>query len=151
MGDWDAVFDETYLLTYLPFVDDERTRAEALGAAKLAGLEQGAEILDCPCGFGRHSLVLTEAGYEVTGLDRSETLLAEAERRRGEREWPRLVRGDYRELLFADASSVMWWGVDHSTKNRLKVEWVVEAAAGSRVGVVARHDRAGTVRAETTM
>jgi len=62
MGSWDEVFDETYLRTYLPFTDDERTRAEALGATALAGLEPGAEILDCPCGFGRHTLVLTEAG-----------------------------------------------------------------------------------------
>jgi len=104
MGDWDAVFDETYLRTYLPFVDEERTRAEALGAVRLAGVEPGAEVLDCPTGFARHALALVEAGYRVTGLDRSETLLAEAERRRGDAEWPRLVRGDYRELPFADAS-----------------------------------------------
>jgi ubiquinone/menaquinone biosynthesis C-methylase UbiE len=104
MGEWDALFDETYLRTYLPFLDEERTREEALGAATLAGLEPGAEILDCPVGFGRHALVLAEAGYLVTGLDRSETQLAEAERRRGEGEWPRLIRGDYRELPFADES-----------------------------------------------
>lgn len=104
MDDWDSVFDETYLLTYLPFVDEERTRAEALGAAALAGLEAGADVLDCPCGFARHALVLADAGYRVTGLDRSETLLAEAERRRGDAEWPLLVRGDYRELPFDDAS-----------------------------------------------
>jgi hypothetical protein len=48
MGDWDAVFDETYLQTYEPFVDPEPTRAEALGAAGLADVEPGAEILDCP-------------------------------------------------------------------------------------------------------
>ena len=96
MGDWDGVFDETYLQTYLPSVDPERTRAEALGAAELAGVEPGAEILDCPTGFGRHALVLAEEGYRVTGLDRSATLLAEAESRRGAAEWPRLVRGDYR-------------------------------------------------------
>ena len=58
MGDWDAVFDETYLQTYLPSVDPERTRAEALGAAALTGVEPGAEILDCPTGFGRHAIVL---------------------------------------------------------------------------------------------
>ena len=40
----------------------------------------------------------------MTGLDRSETLLAEAERRRGDAEWPHLVHGDYRELPFEDAS-----------------------------------------------
>jgi ubiquinone/menaquinone biosynthesis C-methylase UbiE len=104
MGGWDAVFDETYLRTYLPFADEERTRAEAFGAAALAGLEQGAEVLDCPTGFSRHALALTEAGYRVTGLDRSPVLLAEAERRRGAAEWPRLVHGDYRELPFEDAS-----------------------------------------------
>jgi murein tripeptide amidase MpaA len=43
---------------------------------------------------------------------------------------------------------VTWWGVDHSTKNRTKVEWVVEAPAGARIGVVASHARAGTARAE---
>jgi ubiquinone/menaquinone biosynthesis C-methylase UbiE len=104
MGDWDSIFDEKYLRTYLPFVSDERTRVEALGAVELAEVERGAEILDCPTGFGRHALLLTDAGYRVTGLERSETQLAEAERRRGEAEWPRLVRGDYRELPFPDAS-----------------------------------------------
>jgi ubiquinone/menaquinone biosynthesis C-methylase UbiE len=104
MGDWDDVFDETYLRAYLPFLDEERTREEALGAAGLAGVEPGAEILDCPVGFGRHAIVLAEAGYRVTGLDRSAVQLAEAERRRGEAEWPRLLRGDYRELPFADES-----------------------------------------------
>jgi len=43
---------------------------------------------------------------------------------------------------------VMWWGTDHSTSERTKVEWVVEAPAGTKIGVVARHERAGTVRAE---
>jgi ubiquinone/menaquinone biosynthesis C-methylase UbiE len=104
MGDWDAVFDETYLQTYLPMADDERTRAEALGAAKLAELEPGAEVLDCPTGFGRHALALAAAGYRVTGLDRSPSLLAEAERQRGAAEWPRFVHGDYRELPFEAAS-----------------------------------------------
>ena len=104
MGDWDSVFDETYLQTYLPSADPDRTRAEALGAAALAGVEPGAEILDCATGFGRHAVVLAGEGYRVTGLDRSPALLAEAESRRGEAEWPRFVRGDYRELPFADAS-----------------------------------------------
>jgi ubiquinone/menaquinone biosynthesis C-methylase UbiE len=104
MGDWDSVFDETYLQTYEPFVDAERTRAEALGAVALAEVEPGAQILDCPTGFGRHALILAEAGYLVTGLDRSEALLAEAERRRGGAEQPRYVHGDYRELPFDDAS-----------------------------------------------
>src|SRR5262245_34106158 len=104
MGDWDSVFDDTYLQTYLPFVTEERTRTEALGAVALAGVEPGAEILDCPTGFGRHALFLADEGYRVTGLDRSAELLAEAESQRRDAEWPRFVRGDYRKLPFADAS-----------------------------------------------
>jgi ubiquinone/menaquinone biosynthesis C-methylase UbiE len=101
---WDELFDETYLTMYGPSFDAERTRIEAQGAVRVAGVEPPAEILDCPCGFARHALVLTEAGYRVTGADRSPVQLAEAERRRGGAEWPRLIRADYRELPFADAS-----------------------------------------------
>jgi hypothetical protein len=36
MGTWDSVFAETYLKTYLPSVDPERTRTEALAAASLS-------------------------------------------------------------------------------------------------------------------
>ncbi len=45
MGDWDAFFDENYLRTYLPSLDEERTRGEALGAVALRGVAPGAEIL----------------------------------------------------------------------------------------------------------
>lgn len=104
MGDWDPVFDETYLQTYLHLASDELSREQALSAVELAEIQPGAEVLDCPCGFGRHAIPLAEAGYLVTGLDRSETLLAEAVRRRGDAERPKLVRGDYRELPFEDGS-----------------------------------------------
>jgi len=104
MGDWDSVFDETYLQTYLHQASDEQSREQALAAASLAEVEPGSELLDCPCGFGRHAIPLAALGYHVTGLDRSESQLAEADRRRGEIEWPRFVRGDYRELPFEDDS-----------------------------------------------
>jgi SAM-dependent methyltransferase len=104
MGDWDAVFDETYLQTYLHLASEDQSREQALAAVALAEVEPGAEVLDCPCGFGRHAIPLAEAGYRVTGMDRSPSQLAEAERRRGDADWPRFLRGDYRELPFADAS-----------------------------------------------
>jgi ubiquinone/menaquinone biosynthesis C-methylase UbiE len=56
-----------------------------------------------PCGYGRHAIPLARAGYRVTGVDRSPTLLAEARRRAGE-EAPTLVEADYRELPFRDES-----------------------------------------------
>ena len=102
--DWEAFFGEDYLRSYLPFLDEERTRTEALGAVRLAGVEPGAEVLDCPVGFGRHAVLLADEGFRVTGVDLSRVQLDEAERRRGDREWPRLVRADYRSLPFPDAS-----------------------------------------------
>jgi ubiquinone/menaquinone biosynthesis C-methylase UbiE len=100
--EFDRLFDEGYLTVYAPRQEDEEEAAEeALAAARAAGCEPGAEILDCPCGFGRHSIALARAGYRVTGADRSQVLLDEARRRAGDVELE-LVRADYRELPFAD-------------------------------------------------
>ena len=104
MEGWDDVFDESYFRFYGPMLDDERALREARGAIGLAAVEAGAEVLDCPSGFARHAAVPAELGYRVTGVDRSPVQLDEARRRIGSREWPRLVRADYRDLPFADAS-----------------------------------------------
>jgi ubiquinone/menaquinone biosynthesis C-methylase UbiE len=100
---FDRIFDEAYLEMYAPRHDPEQTETEALGAARIAEFEPGAAILDCPCGFGRHSLVLAQAGYRVTGADRSQVLLDEAQRRAGGIELE-LVQADYRQLPFEDDS-----------------------------------------------
>ena len=47
--------------------------------------------------------------------------------------------------------SLLWWATNDATSDRAKVEWVVEAAAGSTVTVEARHQRAGTVRRDLTL
>ena len=75
-------------------------------------------------------LELPEGGRVVTGKGREEAgqLSGRVERR-----------------------AITWWGADHSTSDRTKIEWVVGAKAGERVGVVARHERAGTVRAELVL
>jgi SAM-dependent methyltransferase len=49
----------------------------------LRGLPAGAEICDVPCGTGRLAEVLLEAGYRVTGLDISQAMLDEAQRKLG--------------------------------------------------------------------
>ena len=100
---WDELFDELYLKTYADREPGD-PREEAIGAAQLAGIEPPADVLDAPCGYGRHSLALADAGFRVTGVDRSPVLLGEARRRSGEREWPRWVQADHRDLPFADAS-----------------------------------------------
>jgi ubiquinone/menaquinone biosynthesis C-methylase UbiE len=99
---WDELFDEIYLSTYSPRLDEAESGQEALAAARLAGVEPPAEILDAPSGFGRHSIPLAKAGYQVTAVDRSPVLLEEGRRRAGDTEWPRFVQADFRELPFED-------------------------------------------------
>lgn len=101
---WDELFDELYLKTYAFRIDQRDSGPEALAAASLAGAEPDAEVLDAPCGYGRHSIPLAEAGYRVTGADRSEVMLAEARRRAAAGDSPRFVHADMRELPFPDRS-----------------------------------------------
>jgi SAM-dependent methyltransferase len=101
---WDAFFSDFYLRAYADDERQEEAEADALAAARLAGCPDGGELLDVPCGFGRHSLPLARAGYRVTGVDRAQPLLDEARRRAGDQSGVRIARADYRELPFADAS-----------------------------------------------
>ncbi|HET7854960.1 MAG TPA: class I SAM-dependent methyltransferase [Gaiellaceae bacterium] len=101
---WDELFDELYLKTYAALDRGGPQEEEALAAARLAGCEPSADILDAPCGYGRHTIPLAQAGYHVVGVDRSTVLLEEARRRAGEGEWPRWVHGDHRELPLEDDS-----------------------------------------------
>jgi ubiquinone/menaquinone biosynthesis C-methylase UbiE len=99
--EFDRLFDEGYFDLYSPRQDDEAAQEEALAAARLAGCEPGHHVLDCPCGFGRHSLPLARAGYRVVGADRSRPLLEEARRASAGFELD-FVEADYRELPFED-------------------------------------------------
>jgi len=47
----------------------EKTRLEAEFIAEALGISPGDKVLDLCCGVGRHSLVLAEMGYDVTGID----------------------------------------------------------------------------------
>jgi SAM-dependent methyltransferase len=103
---WDDLFGEYYLRAFRDDARSAEAQAQALAAARLARCPPGGVLLDAPCGFGRHSLPLSAAGYRVTGVDRSQVLLDEAARRAADAGdgGPRFVRADYRELPFADES-----------------------------------------------
>jgi len=101
---WDAFFSDFYLRAYAEDERDAAAREQALAAARLAGCPEGGDLLDVPCGYGRHSVPLGGAGYRVVGVDRSQALLDEAERRAGGERWPKWVAADYRDLPFADES-----------------------------------------------
>ena len=64
----------------------------------------GLDALDLGCGTGRHSLWLAEVGANVTAIDFSEGMLAEAHRKPGTDAIRFLVHDLHRPLPFADAA-----------------------------------------------
>lgn len=48
-------------------------------------------------------------------------------------------------------TGVSFWPDYNVTDDRIKREWIVRADAGATIGIVARHERAGTVRASVTL
>jgi SAM-dependent methyltransferase len=78
MNWYEAAFRKDYLDLYY-HRDDEAASREAAFAAEALNLPEGARVLDVGCGGGRHARALTEAGFEVVGIDLSPDLLTEAE------------------------------------------------------------------------
>ena len=72
-------------------------RAQVARLRDLLALPDGARVLDCPCGQGRHAHLLAEAGFDVDALDYSEDLLTVA-RKRGTGKTLRYTQGDMRKL-----------------------------------------------------
>ncbi len=63
----------------------------------------------------------------------------------------RLVAGEAKTQIGqlkgrVDQRSTSWWGNDQSTSDLSKLEWVIEAPAGTEVGLTAGNLRAGTIR-----
>jgi SAM-dependent methyltransferase len=71
-------FDRLYPHFYVPWQTPETTGREVTFLCARLGLAPPARILDLCCGHGRHSLELARRGYQVTGLDRSDSALARA-------------------------------------------------------------------------
>jgi len=94
---WTSYFDGQYLREYEPLFTPERDRRDVARLIEVLGLPTGARVLDVPCGQGRHSHLLAEAGFDVDGLDYSATLLGVA-KRRGTGARLRYTRGDMRRL-----------------------------------------------------
>lgn len=81
---------------------DSLAEAQVDLVERLLGLQEGDRVLDVGCGGGRHSVLLQERGYDVTGIDLSPRLLRIArqtwEERNGARRGPTWMPGDMRWL-----------------------------------------------------
>ncbi|MDE9564544.1 methyltransferase domain-containing protein [Xenorhabdus bovienii] len=58
----------------------QRTNKEVDGVINLCGLKSGQYLIDCPCGYGRHSVALRKKGINVIGIDVNEEHLSIARR-----------------------------------------------------------------------
>jgi SAM-dependent methyltransferase len=58
-----------------------RTTREVDGIVRLLSLAPGSSVLDCPCGYGRHSIALAGRGFQVQGSDLNGEMLALARQR----------------------------------------------------------------------
>lgn len=102
---WRHHFDEIYFQLHGPRFDEANNRQEVAATLNLLGLPLGSRVLDLPCGWGRHTNLLGEAGQDVFGADLSATFLARASRDgRARGLTPRVAAADMRQLPFRDAS-----------------------------------------------
>ncbi|MBD3258583.1 methyltransferase domain-containing protein [candidate division GN15 bacterium] len=76
---WKHFFDR-HAPKYMENVFTKGTEGEVAFLLDLFQLPQGSRILDVGCGTGRHSVGLAAHGYDMTGLDLSDGMLAEAQK-----------------------------------------------------------------------
>jgi 2-polyprenyl-3-methyl-5-hydroxy-6-metoxy-1,4-benzoquinol methylase len=79
---WEKYFDDNYLKLYS--YTENSAAFEVDGVLRMMNVTPPAKILDLCCGFGRHSLVLAQQGFEVTGIDISQSFLDYAEKKASE-------------------------------------------------------------------
>jgi SAM-dependent methyltransferase len=96
---WRTWFGPGYLALYDAFLSG-RTPLEIDQLESLLHLRPPLRVLDLPCGQGRHSIELARRGYDVTGVDLSEAMLAVAhERAMAASAKVRFLAGDMRQPL----------------------------------------------------
>jgi len=85
-----------------PMTLTERTRQEVDGIVELLELQADQRLLDCPCGYGRHSLEIARRGIQVVGVDINREELHRAQRAAGTVANVRFMKEDMRFLKFSE-------------------------------------------------
>jgi 2-polyprenyl-3-methyl-5-hydroxy-6-metoxy-1,4-benzoquinol methylase len=78
MKPWYESFFENYGNTYENEPYTKGTKGECDFIEKEVGYKKGIRILDIGCGTGRHAIELATRGYQVTGVDLSDSMLQKA-------------------------------------------------------------------------
>jgi SAM-dependent methyltransferase len=77
-GWWRDYFGDDFFDLHFDLFPEELSRREVAGMLELLQVPVGGTVLDVPCGWGRHSVLLAEHGYNVVGSDLSFDLLKRA-------------------------------------------------------------------------
>ncbi len=87
-----------------PLSMNQRLMDEVEGVMRLTNTQPASRLMDCPSGYGRHSLGLAQKGLEVTGVDINDEHLELAEQSRQKRgiKNVRWIKRDMRDLDFAE-------------------------------------------------
>ena len=95
---WRDYFGEDFFKLHVDLFPEALSRREVAGMLELLQVPVGGAILDVPCGWGRHAVLLAQAGYRVVGSDLSYALLARAPA------GPHYLAADIRRQPLKDAS-----------------------------------------------
>jgi len=77
---WRCLYNEQFYLDLYQAEDMELAKSEADELTHTLNLTPPLNILDCPCGYGRHVVELASHGLNVTGADLSELQITESRR-----------------------------------------------------------------------
>ena len=78
MKQWYETLFENYALKYDGEVFTQGTLGECNFIENEINSNKQIQILDIGCGTGRHSIELSKRGYQLTGIDLSDTMLNKA-------------------------------------------------------------------------
>lgn len=95
---WEDTFKEVYFSAFDSLYPLPRTKEEVDFIVDNLSLKKNSEILDIPCGQGRHTIELSRRGFKVIGVDFSSCLLKIAqERAKKENVSTDFIEGDMRK------------------------------------------------------
>lgn len=103
MKQWYESLFENYSLKYDNEIFTQGTQGECDFIESEIALNKNLKILDIGCGTGRHSIELTKRGYQVTGVDLSDSQLKRAREKAAEQKLNiNFQKFDARHLPFSD-------------------------------------------------
>jgi len=99
-----GIFNDSHAATYDTVYAEKNYAAECEAVGKLIakfGRGDIRKMLDVGCGTGRHAVIFAELGFNVTGVDQSEAMVARARERAAQQKLvgnPQFLSGDMRNF-----------------------------------------------------